>query len=226
ARYGWVEIAPELDQSHRLDIGQLATAVGVAIGIAYESPANLLTGQAVRCAPRQSAAATSPTDSAGGRLVGNRSQAGDRALDHLANYELIGEGAEATLRLHPKVDGPSTGRQPTAQRTTRTAPTTALSPLRGSSRSEPPDRSKRPEPSPGSEPTAPAARPPGRRQPARASEPDWGNSVDESDPIAMFSPDTAVEQMMGKRDRRLSIDIFIGLLIVSAILLLLAYLYL
>ncbi|MGI9616717.1 MAG: hypothetical protein ACR2QO_27625, partial [Acidimicrobiales bacterium] len=52
ARYGWVEIAPELDQSRRLDIGQLATAVGVAIGIAYESPANLLTGKAVRCAPR------------------------------------------------------------------------------------------------------------------------------------------------------------------------------
>lgn len=173
-RFGWVEISPQLERSQRLDIGQLAPAVGVAIGVAFESPANLLAGKTIPSGLQETIA--------------------DPALRHLAGYDLSGEGADATVRLQPRPD-PATGDRPEGRRTPRTAPTTKLSPLGGGSR-------------------------PTTRDPA------WEASVDESDPIAMFSPDTEVHHMMGKRDRRLSIDILAGLLVVSAILLLLAYLFL
>ncbi len=217
-RYGWVEISAELDQAQRLDIGQLAPAVGAAIGVAYESPANLLTGKAVNCGSGQD---PDPRLGTPGVVEAARAQPARRelpvrqspepsrsapddsapsgpepvGLEHLAGYELSGDGAEATLQLHNRANTERRADPPAARRTPRSAPTTALSPLRGTTRPE-------------------------------STEPDWGDSVDESDPITMFSPDTEVEQMMGKRDRRLSIDIFIGLLVVSAILLVLAYLYL
>ncbi len=179
SHYGWVEPAPGLLQSQRLDVGQLAPAVGVAIGVAYESPANLLSGSPVDC--------------------GQPDPRTDPDLQHLADYEVLGSGGEATLRLQPRnpsdaeTDSPATNEQ--ARRTPRTAPTTALSPLRAATGGPAPQRG-------------------------------WADTVDASDPISMFSPDTEVEQMMGKRDRRLSIDIFIGLLVLTAVLLVLAYLLL
>ena len=183
-RYGWVEIAPELAGLDRLDIGQLAPAVGVAIGIVYESSANLLTGSAVGCTPHRSAPAP---------------------LALLADVDLATHGAEATLRLQPRQLGPV---EP-ARREVRHVPTTALSPLRAGAR-------------------RPAARPTGRHDepPRLLGLDDPAGALDEDDPITMFSPDTDVEEIMGQRDRRLSVDVLIGLLVVSAIALLVAYLLL
>ena len=46
-RYGWIDVAPELMRTQRLDTGRMATAVGAAIGVLYESPANLLDGRVI-----------------------------------------------------------------------------------------------------------------------------------------------------------------------------------
>lgn len=179
SHYGWVELAPGLMQSARLDLGQLASATGVAIGVAYESPANLLAGKLIGC------------DRPDAEI--------DPALGHLADYEVVDSGGDATVRLQPRTPSGADWGQPEtterAKRTPRTAPTTALSPLRGASGAAP-------------------------------EQSEWTDTTNASDPITMFSPDTEVEQMMGERDRRLSVDIFIGLLVLSAVLLGLAYLFL
>ncbi|MEM7326191.1 MAG: hypothetical protein AAF531_24105 [Actinomycetota bacterium] len=79
-RYGWVEMSQGLEQAGGLNMAQMAVAVGVAIGVAYNSPADLLQS----------------------RLVpGESDETGvDPALAHLAGYELSPESAtEATIRL-------------------------------------------------------------------------------------------------------------------------------
>ncbi|MGH1493646.1 MAG: hypothetical protein ACRBK7_30325 [Acidimicrobiales bacterium] len=210
SRYGWVEVSPELDQRIRLDIGQFATAVGAAIGVAYESPADLLVGKTVGCLADQ--------------------QTADRSLEHLAAIDLT-DGAESTLQLHPRQSSPA----PEAQRTPRQTPTTSLSPLRRSAagavaplaaraavREEAPvveETVERQEPAVRPE----TVRPPESVESVDESNSDWEDSLHVADPITMFSPDTEVEQMMGKRDRRLSIDVFIALLVISLIALGVAY---
>jgi hypothetical protein len=47
ARYGWVDVSVDLLRSEHLDVARLATAAGVAIGVLYGSPANLLDGKVI-----------------------------------------------------------------------------------------------------------------------------------------------------------------------------------
>ncbi len=47
ARYGWIDVSPDLLHSGQVDVAGLATAVGAAIGVLYESPANLLDGKVI-----------------------------------------------------------------------------------------------------------------------------------------------------------------------------------
>ncbi len=232
ARYGWVEISPQLDQQMRVDVGQLAVAVGVAIGVAYESPADLLSGKTVGCLVDRPAV--------------------DKSLQHLAGVQLT-EGSESTLQLQPRqaTEGDD------AQRTPRQTPTTSLSPLRraaGASVVDPEPLVAEPvmvepvsveplliepltaEPVSAESLSAEsvsveslsaeavmAAAPERVEQAVQVDEPldgrnaEWEDGLHEADPITMFSPDTEVEEMMGRRNRRLSVDIFIGLLVISLI---------
>jgi hypothetical protein len=50
-RYGWIELSVDLARSGRVDIGRFATAVGAALGVLYQSPANLLDGRVVGARP-------------------------------------------------------------------------------------------------------------------------------------------------------------------------------
>lgn len=80
--YGWVQMSPGLEQAGGMNMSQMAVAVGVAIGIAYGSPADLLQSTLVPGEPDESEV--------------------DPALAHLAGYEVTPESAsEATLRLMP-----------------------------------------------------------------------------------------------------------------------------
>lgn len=53
SRYGWIDLSLDLIGSGRVDTGRFATAVGAALGVLYESPANLLEGRVIgaRSAP-------------------------------------------------------------------------------------------------------------------------------------------------------------------------------
>lgn len=200
-RYGWVEISEQLDRSHRLNIGQLASAVGAAIGVAYESPANLLRGDVVNCGPVEAEPAADPS------------------LAHLAGYELDGDGAEATIRLNARSES---ARADEATRTPREAPGT---PARSSSGSAGPGpsggRARRREPA-----AAGVAAGDGARSRSRGGRPTdaWGETIEESDPINLFSPDTDEDEMLKRRG--VNLDLLFGLLFLSAIGLLLAYIFL
>lgn len=47
ARYGWVDLSVDLLRSQQVDVGRYATAAGVAVGVLYNSPANLLDGKVI-----------------------------------------------------------------------------------------------------------------------------------------------------------------------------------
>lgn len=208
AQYGWVETSPALDKRMRVNVCRLAVAVGTAVGVAHGSPADLLSGKTVGCL-----ADKSPSE---------------KSLQHLAGVELPA-GSDSTLQLQPKQP---IGRSE-AQRTPRQTPTTSLSPLRRSG-AEPavepisvPGPASTPDPASVPEPVSRVAvAPKPRRRTKQLSVPnesydrqaaEWEDGLHEADPITMFSPDTEVEEMMGKRNRRLSIDILIGLLVISLI---------
>ncbi len=190
SRYGWVEIAAELDRSRRLDIGQLAPAVGAAIGVAYESPANLLAGKSVEYRP----------------AIGER----NLGVDHVHGHDRAGAAevdlGEATVQLTHS--GSPTSGPAQAPRSAREPRTTALSPLAKTARTA------------GTDPVQ-GGRPAGT---TRADADAWGDDYDASDPITMFSPDTDVDHIMGKRDSRFGLDHLFGLLLVLAVVLLVAYL--
>jgi hypothetical protein len=310
-RYGWVEVSAELDQAQRLEIGQLAPAVGAAIGVAYESPANLLLGHEVRCAvvaEAPPAATTNGTAANGtaengvasvsgngaavnGAVVNGTAANGvadangaaangaaahtpvdgddedlnpDLSLDQFDKPVGAAQLAEATLQLakidpsvKPKADPPhqvsaEADKRLPVERLKRVPPpqtgrTPAVAvPGSGSGAVAAPEPvAARAATQPG--PVTPTSQPgsaqsgsaqsgsvqsgsvqaPARSRGARAESSDpWGEAVDDSDPIAMFSPESEVRHIMGKRESRLGPDVLFGLLLVSAIALLLAYLYL
>ena len=273
-RYGWVEVSAELDQAQRLEIGQLAPAVGAAIGVAYESPANLLLGHEVLCKVAHPAPAangqfaadvssngTAGVNDAGGHGPGssgaNGTAAGstgenlnpDLSLDQFDKPLGPAQLAEATLQLakiDPSAEPPPgvaehqvgadvDGRLP-VERVRRVPPprtgrTPAVAPQSGNGTAAAPEavatraaaqsgsvQTRTPAPARSARSAATATR-------SSAHDP-WGDSVDESDPITMFSPESDERHIMGKRESRLGPDVLFGLLMVSAIALLLAYLYL
>lgn len=46
-RYGWIDLSTELIRSGRVDSAMFAPAVGAALGVLYDSPANLLDGKVI-----------------------------------------------------------------------------------------------------------------------------------------------------------------------------------
>jgi hypothetical protein len=229
-RYGWVELSPGLAEQGGIDVCRLAVAAGAAIGVAFESPADLLSGSTIDCASNGAGV--------------------DRSLQHLAGVEL-GDDNEATLQLQPRpaveAGGAAEAPEGRAQRTPRQAPTTSLSPLRrkaGGDGSGPgvPGRAQASASTQAAaavvEPEVPVngrarngrvpkpTRGAGRqsaaaaavdRQVAERQAAEWEDRLHEADPITMFSPDTAVEEMMGKRNRPLSVDILIALVVIGLI---------
>ncbi|MEM7272654.1 MAG: hypothetical protein AAF547_06195 [Actinomycetota bacterium] len=185
--YGWVELAEDV-AARGVDVGAAATAVGAAIGVAYDSPANLLAGKVVSCGTGESALAHN--------------------LSHLAAYTVSPDTAESTLRLNtprPQVDVVAE-----ARREQRDAPETSLAPIR-------------------------RVAAPQSRSATQTIEPDvdidvadgdveTNGQVSSADPINLFSPDTEVQHMMGTRDRRIAIDVVVGLIVLAAIAALI-YLY-
>lgn len=97
-RYGWVEMSPGLEQAGGMNMAQMAVAVGVAIGIAYSSPADLLQSKLVPGEPDESAV--------------------DPALAHLVGLEV---SPEATLRLQPPAK-PQLPQHKSARREARQTP--------------------------------------------------------------------------------------------------------
>jgi hypothetical protein len=238
-RYGWVEIEPGLLASRPLHLGQLATAVGAAVGVLYESSGNLLDGVTVGEPP----AAPAMGGSTGPKPLGG-------GLDQaMSQVDLGGSGAEATLRLQRAVDdatpAPQTARRevrhpPTAKPVPSPAPTApapAPSPSADSASTDsrppavpapqvpatpvaqfpPPQAPSSQAPPPQAASPRPPSQSAGERPPQRAST--WTDQYDESetDPITMFSPDTEVEEMMGKRNRRLSVDILLALIVLAVV---------
>lgn len=47
ARYGWIDLSVDLLRCQQVDVPRFATAAGVAVGILYNSPANLLDGKVI-----------------------------------------------------------------------------------------------------------------------------------------------------------------------------------
>lgn len=50
-RYGWVDLSLALIRAGRVEVGRYAAAAGVALGVLYESPGNLLEGEVVSGRP-------------------------------------------------------------------------------------------------------------------------------------------------------------------------------
>ena len=202
SRYGWVEVSAELDQVQRLDIGQLAPAVGVAIGVAFESPANLLLGQEVG---RPAAEERSQ----------NGAYGGEQDLSHLAGYELPADPAESTIHLAPRVPKHNFKQRFMEAQAAVDAEASAGS---ASSFDRPDGESSEASAldSSGSDTLTSAE---------LTSDSQTSDGLDESDPIAMFSPDTEVDDMMGTRESRITPVLLFMFLLVSALGLLLAYIY-
>jgi hypothetical protein len=271
-RYGWVEMSPGLEQAGGMNMAQMAVAVGVAIGIAYSSPADLLQSKLVPGEPDESTV--------------------DPALAHLVGLEV---SPEATLRLQPPAK-PQLPQHTSARRTARETPEASHAAVRASTTQDIVDAVLVTEAELGStdqetavddgavaleagtiepqlvveldqldagpEPTfAPDLEPELRQQLElqaelqRQSEPGFeveyeqqleadaaqehnvdfdrhdayeddrgGQDVQQSradggdsELIDMFSPDTEVDHMMGRRERRLTVDIAIALMVVAAV---------
>lgn len=65
SRYGWIDLSVDLLESGQVDIARMAAATGAAVGVLYESPANLLSGKVIgapAAAPRPIARAERPVE--------------------------------------------------------------------------------------------------------------------------------------------------------------------
>lgn len=188
--YGWVEPASEL-VAQGVDFGLMATAVGAAIGVAYDSPANLLLGKVVPSGAGESALAPN--------------------LARLAEVNVAPDAAESTLRLNNPQ--PESGVVDEGRREPRDTPQTSLSPIRRTTAAfaQPAPEGHRPElpARPGSARTA-------TMEPV-AAELVEDEAIAESDPINLFSPDTEVQDMMGTRDRRIAVDVTVALIVLAAL---------
>jgi hypothetical protein len=239
-RYGWVDIAPDLYQSHHLDYGNLAPAVGAALGVAYESPANLLDGKVVGCEhhrPRPGPAELGRvTVTVGGTAARTDSDptlrlAVTRALERR-------EVRTAPTPGDARTTGPVPPQDPSRQPAGRAAPQGRTRPVSApihpaSAPGQPGDLSRfvTQAPQAGSAALPAPAHRPGRAATGgvtaghRGSE--WDDPhVDESDPIKMFSPETDAAHILGNRDGRFGIWHLLVALGLLAIALALAYLYL
>ena len=267
-RYGWVEMSPGLEQAGGMNMAQMAVAVGVAIGIAYSSPADLLQSKLIPGGPDESAV--------------------DPALAHLVGLEV---SPEATLRLQPPAK-PQLPQHTSARRAARQTPEASHAAVRGTTTEDIVDavlvnetelESPEQQTAAGGEQSSAFALAAGTMEPQlvveldqldgasepafepelepelrqqlelqaelqRQSEPGFevefeqqleaeaslGHEVDyeddasqdlqetqadhgDSELIDMFSPETEVRHMMGRRERRLTVDIVIALLVVAAV---------
>ncbi len=233
ARYGWVEISAELDQAQRLDIGQLAPAVGAAIGVAYESPANLLMGKEVACRTAQArqipGLAGVPSANGAGAVVGEETL-------QLTSKVVVDQTAQPGVEPRPQRITKPVLRQREEPESDVSLAARTSQPVAEAGRPEHLRRISPPR-SGGSKPTMvpnETASASGRESRSSRFAPrgntsvadSWGESVDESDPITMFSPENDERNMLGKRESRIGPNILIALLVLSAAALAAMYLFL
>ncbi len=197
SRYSWVEIAPELRRRLHLDLGQLAPSVGAAIGVAYGSPANLLTGRAV-----------AGMGSNGGVNGGHNARAGTRTV-HGQGSGSVEARADRSKRTTPA--GRLSNPEYFGSGLRRNEPESTIKLARIRSESfEGGNRN-------GHDGEARSESDAGQRQRA-------GARTSGSDPIDMFSPDTDLSHELDRPDGRL--DLLLGFLVVLAVALLIVYLFL
>ncbi len=216
ARYGWVDLSVDLLRSQQVDVGRFATAAGVAVGVLYNSPANLLDGKVIN-----------------GRLpVTPNPMPPDRAEARAERTLQLGvvqvpeakEAAPTPAVITPEPLAPAPlPRRPAA---TTTGPITrALAASTGQiPRPSPTSTGPVPRPSPTS--TGQVPRPTPSRSPAVESDDGWdeaGVSVD--DPINLFSPDTDEANILGRGRFPASFLVALAALVVLAGALGLYYLY-
>ncbi len=170
-RYGWIDLSIDLLESGRVDAARLATAAGAAVGVIYESPANLLSGKVI-------GSTTSPSRPS--------------RTDHPPAAEFR---PEPTLQLNA-VQVPERRPVPEAVPPAQTTQRLASSAERGA----PAAAATVAAPAPVTAPAPPAATP-GRvaTAPARPGRSEWDDDrVAADDPINLFSPETDEAEMLGR----------------------------
>lgn len=207
ARYGWVDLSVDLLRSQQVDVGRFATAAGVAIGVLYNSPANLLDGKVIN----------------GRRPVTPNPMPPDRAEVR----------AERTLQLGiiqvPEATAPAPAPAPAVGTPEPLAP--ALQPRRPVGTTTGPitralATSTGQVPRPTATSTGPIPRPAPARSSAASSDEGWDEDrVSVDDPINLFSPDTDEANMLGKGRFPASFLVALAVLVVVAAALGLFYLY-
>lgn len=183
-RYGWVEMSAGLIESGGINIAQMAVAVGVAIGIAYDSPADLLRGKLVPGEPDESAV--------------------DPALAYLAGYDVSPDSAaESTLRLQPM--RPRSPSEPKVKREPVESPESSAAAIRRVPAS--------------ALPTAEAVDDERHADVVEADidADEKSGGSERLNSIDMFSPDTDVDDMMGKRNRHIAVDVLLVLLVLAVV---------
>lgn len=207
ARYGWVDLSADLVRSQQVDVGRLATAAGVAIGVLYNSPANLLDGKVIN---------------------GGRPAAPTRAAPERAPLR-----AEHTIQLGvieiPATAAPATARPAVPDTTPAPSPAPVPSPAPAGSSSvstlltEPAPQRVAPGVDASSGVSSTSASVVAGEQVERSG---WGEDrVAVDDPINLFSPETDADNMLGRRRFPLGFVLALALLVVLAVGLGLAYLY-
>lgn len=251
--FGWVDLSDELKRSARYELGNLAPAVGVAIGVAYESPANLLEGKVVGCdrhrpkpaGPGDLARTTGPVGP--GAQARSTGPVGPRDLARTTGPVAPGLRARTTGPIDPAARARSTGPVGPRDLARTTGPVGDLArrdrvdsaPTLRLAVTRPPEHRTQPVPAP--QRPAASGPEPGRffdpqGQPANPMLPprpiasterplsEWDDDrVDASDPITMFSPENEPAHIMGKRNTRFGLPHLLVVLVLLAIALAIAY---
>lgn len=190
-RYGWIELSAYLQEQPGMDVGRYAVAVGAAIGVLYDSPANLLEGQVIdgRAESLHRSPARPPTSGDGGRAESVRPVQTSQPVRHEATLQL------ATARIEE-------------QSTPERAATETRQLARAGARMG------------GSEMVGAHSHPVemvgAHSHPVEVDEWSEQGQVHPDDPISMFSPENDAENILGTRNHRFGLVQILGFLAVVA----------
>ncbi|MEL6982561.1 MAG: hypothetical protein AAFO29_09065 [Actinomycetota bacterium] len=222
ARYGWVDLSVDLLRNQQVDVGRFATAAGVAVGVLYGSPANLLDGKVIN---GRQVAPPIPTPP-------ERAVRAERTLQLGVIQVPEQSAAPAARTFEPSRTGELPTRSPATadpvsawSSTPAPAPETSPSFAR-SERSEPSGPAPSPRRSALATGTGPVPRTSLPRREAGSPDAEWDDDrVSHDDPINLFSPDTDEANILGRGRFPTSYLAAVALLLIVAGGLALTYLY-